>query len=30
MLLEAEGHEVFQKGKRLFVRGYEERLWEIA
>jgi len=28
LLLEAEGHEVFQKGKRWFVRGYEERLWE--
>jgi len=30
LLLEAEGHEVFQKGERWFVRGYEKRLWEIA
>jgi len=30
LLLEAEGHEVFQKGKRWLVRGYEEALWEIA
>jgi len=28
LLLEAEGHEVFQKGKRWFVRGYEELLWK--
>ena len=30
LLLEAEGHEVFQKGKRWFVRAYEEKLWEIT
>ena len=30
LLLEAEGHEIFQKGKRWFMRGYEERLWEVA
>jgi len=30
LLLEAEGHEVFQKGKRWFVRGYEERLWQVT
>ena len=29
LLLEAEGHEVMQKGKRWFVRGYEEKLWEL-
>ena len=28
LLLEAEGHEVFQKGKRWFVRGWEGKLWE--
>lgn len=27
--LEAEGHEVVQKGKRFFVNGYEEKLWEV-
>ena len=30
LLLEAEGHEAVQKGKRWFVRGYEERLWVIG
>ena len=30
LLLEAEGHEVFQKGKRWLVRGYEAAQWEIA
>ena len=30
LLLEAEGHEVFQKGKRWFVRSYEKKLWNIA
>jgi len=30
MLLEAEGHVVFQRGKRWFLRGYEEVLWEIT
>ena len=30
LLLEAEEYEVFQKGKRWFVRGYEEKLWEIT
>ena len=30
LLLVAEGHEVFQKGKRWFVRGFEEKLWEIT
>ena len=27
-LLEAEGHEIAVKGKRLFVREYEKSLWE--
>ena len=30
LLLEAEGHEVFQKGKRWFVRDYEKTLWSIT
>lgn len=30
VLLEAEGHIVVQKGKRWFVQGYEEKLWEIT
>ena len=29
MKLEAEGHEIIQKGKRYFVKGYEEKLEEI-
>ena len=28
-LLEAEGHVVVQKGKRWFVQGYEEALWDM-
>ena len=30
LLLEGEGHEVFQKGKRWFVRGYEDAMWNIT
>ena len=30
LFLEAEGHEVFQRGKRWFVRGYEERLMDLG
>ena len=30
LLLEAEGHEVFQKGKRWFLRAYEKKLWDIT
>ena len=28
-LLEAEGHEVVARGKRLFVRDYETKLWQM-
>ena len=30
MLLEAEGHNVIQKGKRWFVSGYESRLFTLS
>lgn len=29
LLLEMEGHEIIQKGKRYFVKDYEKKLWEI-
>lgn len=29
LLLETEGHEIVQKGKRWFVKDYERTLWEI-
>jgi len=30
LLLEMEGHEILQKGKRYFVKDFEQKLWEIA
>lgn len=29
LLLEMEGHKIIQKGKRYFVKDYEQKLWEI-
>ncbi len=29
MHLEMEGHEIIQKGKRYFVKDYQDKLWEI-
>ncbi|MCL2299274.1 MAG: MGMT family protein [Firmicutes bacterium] len=30
LLLEGEGHEVVQKGKRWFVRGFKDAMWNIT
>jgi len=29
LLLETEGHKVFQKGKKYLVENYEQKLWEV-